>query len=140
MFKKTQSHVLAEEGNNSNVLATLGEGEHIKITHRGGDFVSIGWRFHASVIFNYPALLKCLSQLALQRFKGFFITDAGAFGYNFSDGVLTEYELDGCLESRIEGIEDCAAAEHLEALEPQLLACLATDEVLATLNHLRDTV
>lgn len=53
--------------------------------------------------------------------KAVFITDVGAFAYNFTSDPLTEIELDDYLESRIERI----SAAHLDdALQTQLLACV----------------
>ena len=53
--------------------------------------------------------------------KAVFITEAGFFAYNLANDTLTEIGLDECLESRIEIISDRLD----DALEPQLMACIA---------------
>jgi G3E family GTPase len=99
----------------------LQTGEHLTITNRGEGYISVGWRFHASVVFNHDKLFTFLTGISVRRLKAFFITDVGVFGYNLSDHALTEMELDDVLESRLECID--THEDVLEGFEYQLLAC-----------------
>lgn len=99
----------------------LPEGDYIKIENRADGFTSIGWRFHASILFDRVQLHELLSGLAIQRVKAIFITSDGVFGYNLSDQMLTEVELDKSQESCIEGIDD--EETGFENLEADLLSC-----------------
>jgi hypothetical protein len=101
----------------------LAEGDYITIKKQADGFTSIGWRFHASILFDRGRLFAFFSGLTLQRVKAIFITPDGVFGYNFSDQALTEVELDEAQESCIEGIDNDEMV--FEGFEVSLLACKA---------------
>jgi G3E family GTPase len=101
----------------------LAAGDYMTIKKQADGFTSIGWRFHASILFDRGRLFAFFSGLTLQRVKAIFITSDGVFGYNFSDQALTEVELDEAQESCIEGIDNDEMA--FEGFEASLLACKA---------------
>ena len=92
----------------------------LKAENQGEGFISQGWRFAPEIEFNRCQLYFWLNGLSVERVKAAFITTEGIFGYNLADEMLTEVELDECMESRIEiisSIED-------EAWERELMACI----------------
>jgi G3E family GTPase len=111
------------QSQDSDILETtpLETDQYVKINNSGEGFFSVGWRFHASIVFNHHQLFTFLSGVSAQRLKGFFITEEGMFGYNVSDCRLSEFELDDALESRVECID--MDETILNALENDLLAC-----------------
>ncbi|MDP2562277.1 GTP-binding protein [Psychrobium sp. 1_MG-2023] len=95
----------------------------IKACNEGEGFKSIGWRFSPTKVFYRHKLISFLSKLPklqIERVKAVFITNDGIFAYNLTTDMLTEEELDDCLESRVEMI----ATELPESLETQLMTCL----------------
>jgi G3E family GTPase len=101
----------------------LAAGDYMTIKKQADGFTSIGWRFHASILFDRGRLFAFFSGLTPQRVKAIFITSDGVFGYNFSDQALTEVELDEAKESCIEGIDNDEMV--FEGFEASLLACKA---------------
>jgi G3E family GTPase len=101
----------------------LAEGDYIKIKKHADGFTSVGWRFHASILFDKDRLFELFSGLTLQRVKAIFITSDGVFGYNFSDQALTEVELDEAQESCVEGIDNDETV--FDDFEAELLSCKA---------------
>jgi len=99
----------------------LPEGDYIKVKKQADGFTSVGWRFHASILFDRGRLFEFFSGPTLQRVKAIFITPDGVFGYNFSDQALTEVELDEAQESCLEGIDNDETV--FEGFEAGLLAC-----------------
>jgi G3E family GTPase len=99
----------------------LPKGDWLKIKKQADGFTSVGWRFHASILFDRGRLFELFSGLTLQRAKAICITPDGVFGYNFSDNALTEVELDEAQESCIEGIDNDETV--FEDFEAGLLAC-----------------
>lgn len=94
----------------------------LKIENSGEGYESIGWRFSPEIMFNRDAIFSLLSGICAERLKAVFITKDGIWGYNATVDALTEFELDDCLESRIEII-----ALSREAIdESELLKCIAT--------------
>ena len=79
----------------------------------------MGWRFASELIFDYENLFSFLNSLQAERLKAVFITDKGVFGYNLTEDALNEFELDDCLESRIEIISN----EIQNDWEKQLMQC-----------------
>lgn len=75
---------------------------YLKIENSGEGYNSIGWRFSPDILFNKKLLYTWLCGLEVERMKGVFITEDGVFAYNIADATLTEFELDDCLESRVE--------------------------------------
>ena len=75
---------------------------YLKAENQSGTFNSIGWRFSAEMLFDYPKLQVFLSGIVAQRLKGIIITNRGIFAFNYAQGTLSEYAVDDCLESRIE--------------------------------------
>ena len=88
---------------------------YLSIDNQGEGFYSRGWVFKPQWIFDADKLYALLLGVEAERIKGVFITDQGIAAYNKADNVLTQTELDDCLDSRIECISaDTAALEHLE--------------------------
>lgn len=92
----------------------------IKAVNEGQGFTSVGWRFAANKVFSREKLFLLLTGVTAERIKAVFITDVGVFGYNAVSDAMTEFELDDCLESRIEIIADGID----DSLETQLLDCI----------------
>ena len=98
---------------------------YIGATNSTDGFESVGWRFSADKLFDYPKVFDFLQQLQVDRAKAVFITERGIYGYNLAGTILSEIEIDECVESRIEII-----AEHInEGWETALLGCLVSDSV-----------
>tara|TARA_B100000809_G_C15099076_1_gene516179 strand:- start:311 stop:1315 length:1005 start_codon:yes stop_codon:yes gene_type:complete len=92
----------------------------IKAINEGEGYISIGWIFLPDQIFDYHKLSIFFKDIGVQRVKAVFITNHGAFSYNYTADGLTQKELNDCVESRIEII-----SEYLEdRLERQLMACM----------------
>ena len=88
---------------------------YLSIDNQGEGFYSRGWVFKPQWTFDADKLYALLLGVEAERIKGVFITDQGIAAYNKADNVLTQTELDDCLDSRIECISaDTAALEHLE--------------------------
>ncbi|MFT7108448.1 MAG: G3E family GTPase [Psychrobacter glaciei] len=92
----------------------------IKAINQGEGYISIGWIFLSDKIFDYQKLSLFLKGISTQRVKAVFITNYGAFSYNYTADGITQKELNKCRESRIEII-----SEYLDdGLEAQLMACM----------------
>jgi len=101
----------------------LPESGYLSAENSGEGYESIGWRFSPTRVFSRTKLYAFLTGLDVERMKAVFITDAGVFGYNLTSDILTELELDDCIESRIEII-----CHQLDAAwETKLLNCALTD-------------
>lgn len=96
------------------------ENGYIKAINSGEGFYSLGMRFSPDIEFSRKQLLNWMNGLLAERMKAVFITTEGIFGYNLSDGVLTEIELDDCFESRFEMI----SADNEFDNEEELLSCI----------------
>lgn len=96
---------------------------YLSIENQGEGFFSRGWIFKPEWIFDANKLYRLLSGIDAERIKGVFITEQGIIAFNKADEVLTQMELDDCLDSRIELI--CADKAILAELEPTLLECVA---------------
>lgn len=95
---------------------------YIKAHNQGEGFQSVGWRFSPSHVFEHKKLFDLLNGIQAERMKAVFITEKGVFAYNLTADALTEFELDECMESRIEII-----SEQLDdALEAQLMDCIVS--------------
>ncbi len=93
---------------------------YIKAHNQGEGFQSVGWRFSPSHVFEHNKLFDLLNGIQAERMKAVFITEKGVFAYNLTTDALTQFELDECMESRIEII-----SEQLDdALEGQLMDCI----------------
>ena len=77
---------------------------YLKVENAGEGYRSLGWRFSPDKIFDRQLLFSYLSRMRAERMKAVFITSEGVYAYNATTDGLTEYELDDCLESRIEAI------------------------------------
>ncbi|RLU00652.1 CobW family GTP-binding protein [Ketobacter sp.] len=88
--------------------------------NEGAGYRSIGWRFPQELRFDYKKLYLLLSGMKVERMKAVFITDRGQFGFNLTLDALSQHQLDGCTESRVEIINDTLDAEW----ERALLDCL----------------
>lgn len=89
---------------------------YLKVENAGEGYRSIGWRFAPDKVFDRRALYSWLTGLRAERMKAVFITDDGVFGYNLTQDALTEFELDDCMESRIEIIAERIEPEWETAL------------------------
>lgn len=69
-------------------------------------YFSSGWIFSADFIFDYTKTFALLNGCNEERLKAVLITDQGVFGFNKSGAVLTEFELDDAMDSRIEIIQN----------------------------------
>lgn len=92
----------------------------IKAVNTGEGYHSVGWRFSIDTLFNHHKLLAFLNTISAERIKGVFNTDIGTFGYNINNDNLTETQLNGVKESRIEII----LQSESDLLEAQLMACI----------------
>ncbi|MEM8497160.1 MAG: GTP-binding protein [Pseudomonadota bacterium] len=102
---------------------------YVSACNEGEGFKSIGWRFSPQKVFDRSRLYGFLSGLDVERMKAVFITTDGVYGYNLTRDALSEIELDDCLESRIEIINnglnpdwenkltECLAAEFQDAVQ-----------------------
>lgn len=69
-------------------------------------YFSSGWIFNPDFIFDYTKTFALLNGCNEERLKAVLITDRGVFGFNKSGAVLTEFELDDAMDSRIEIIQN----------------------------------
>ncbi len=99
--------------------APLPESGYVTASNSGEGFESMGWRFSPAYVFDRDRLGAFLNGLQVERMKAVFITEQGVFGYNMTRDALTEFELDECMESRIEIIADHVADDW----EDRLIAC-----------------
>ena len=83
---------------------TLPEEGFLCIDNQGEGFFSRGWVFSPEWVFDAAKLHGLLVGVDAERIKGVFVTAQGITAYNKADGVLTEFELDDCLDSRIESL------------------------------------
>jgi G3E family GTPase len=123
---KTTSQILSWHNNHKSDIKPLSADKpipdcgFIKAINEGEGYMSIGWIFLSDKIFDYHKLSVFLKDIRAQRVKAVFITNYGAFSYNYTADGLTQKELNECMESRIEII-----SEYLEdRLETQLMACI----------------
>jgi G3E family GTPase len=123
---KTTSQILPWHNNHKSDIKPLSADKpipdcgFIKAINEGEGYMSIGWIFLSDKIFDYHKLSVFLKDIRAQRVKAVFITNYGAFSYNYTADGLTQKELNECRESRIEII-----SEYLEdRLETQLMACI----------------
>ena len=118
----THAHATSSESkpSASGVEAPLPASGYMQVNNTGEGYNSVGWRFSPDKVFNRQQIFQLLSGLQVERAKGVFITPEGVFGYNVTADTVTEFELDDCLESRIEVI---GAGENLLE-ELKLLQCL----------------
>lgn len=100
----------------------LQDAGYLSIDNEGEGFFSRGWIFTPEWVFDSRKLYSLLLSVKAERIKGVFITDQGISAYNKADDVLTEAELDDCMDSRIECIS--SDRQSLETLEEALLDCV----------------
>jgi len=91
----------------------------IKAVNEGEGFHSIGWRFSSQYIFDKVKLADFMLNAKAERIKTVFVTKEGSVGLNLADDILTESELAGIDESRIEII----SSELDSELESKLMEC-----------------
>lgn len=118
-----EAHSHEEKNNEDLSRADMGEQGFVKAENQGEGFVSIGWRFDSSKVFNDRKLNTFLAGLNAERMKAVFITQQGIYGYNLTSDALTRIELDECFESRIEII----AYNKDVNWQEELLKCLDSD-------------
>jgi G3E family GTPase len=90
--------------------------------NQGMGYYSLGWLLAEDQIFDHQALTKWLAQLNVERLKGLFITNQGAWVMNLKDQVFTEMPTRKLQQSRIEIIHNQALDKKI--LEKALLKCL----------------
>ncbi len=102
------NHEHEHEHEHEHFDASLIEEEQISETgfilkkNQGENYESIGWRFSPDNVFNREELNLWLNELNVERLKAVFITHDGIFGYNKTQDAMQEFELDDCIDSRIE--------------------------------------
>lgn len=101
---------------------TLPDEGFLCIDNQGEGFFSRGWVFSPEWVFDAAKLYSLLVGVDAERIKGVFVTTQGITAYNKADGVLTEFALDDCLDSRIECIS--TAPEVFAHLETALFDCV----------------
>lgn len=109
-------------------------------------YLSVGWIFEPSLSFDFDRLVAFVTNLKSHviRLKAVMITLEGIAGFNLIDEALTIFELDDCLDSRLEiiislGVDDkttSRADEHqtekirstelAQKWQTVLLSCLAS--------------
>ncbi|WP_022960415.1 CobW family GTP-binding protein [Spongiibacter tropicus] len=102
----------------------LPEQGYVSVDNQGESFFSRGWVFDPAWTFDADRLYQLLLGIRAERIKGVFITARGIVAYNKADEVLSEFELDDTLDSRIECISSDTAA--FEGLEAALLDCVVS--------------
>ena len=65
-------------------------------------FITEGWIFNSTYVFDFDKLFHLISSLSVERIKGIFITNHGVFGFNQADGIVSSQELDESANSRVE--------------------------------------
>lgn len=118
MVEAAQEHELEAPEDRFAAIPIPPEG-YLSAANRGDGFVSRGWRFSPTWVFDHDALFAFISGVAAERLKAVFTTERGIFAYNRANDQLMVAELDECLESRLEII----AAEADEGWHAALLAC-----------------
>lgn len=125
--RDSHHHHHGEHGDQQNSVEDLPpvaipEAGFVCIDNQGEGFVSRGWVFSPDWVFDARRLYNLLVEVDAERIKGLFITEDGIKAFNKADGVVTEYELDDCLDSRIE----CIALEQsaLTDMESALFDCV----------------
>ena len=93
-----------------------------RVCNEGEGFVSYGWVFSSTRIFEYQKIISALSYLEVERLKAVMITDNGVFAFNFADGILSHQEVDEAHDSRLEFI--AADVDLAKELASQLEAVL----------------
>lgn len=95
---------------------------YIKKINQGDGYHSVGWRFREDKIFCRDDLFGFLNSVEVERLKAVVNTENGVFGYNVSEGSVTEISLFGGGQSCIEIISESVNDQW----ETQLLDCLIT--------------
>ena len=101
---------------------TLPEQGYVSVDNQGEGFYSRGWIFDPAWTFDADKLYNVLLGINAERVKGVFITARGIVAYNKVDEVLSEFELDDTLDSRIECISSDVAT--FNGLEAALMDCV----------------
>lgn len=78
------------------------ESGFFQAVNQGDGFKSEGWRVSPEIVFDNEKLVTWLHSIDVERMKAVIITNKGIYGFNLSDGLLTQIEIDECFESRIE--------------------------------------
>ncbi|BDX08614.1 CobW family GTP-binding protein [Planctobacterium marinum] len=70
--------------------------------HQKEGFITEGWIYDGSHIFDFNLVFSLLSSVSVERLKGVFITERGIFGFNKAEDILSCVELDESDDSRLE--------------------------------------
>lgn len=109
--------------NNIETEKTIPKSGFLKFENTGEGFHAVGWRYAPDIVFKRKTLISWIAQLIVERLKAVVITSEGIFSFNLADGVLSQQELNECLETRIEII----TVEINPQWDAQLSLCI--DEV-----------
>lgn len=91
-------------------------------------FITEGWIFNATHVFDFDMLFHLISSVPVERIKGIFITNRGVFGFNQADGVVSSQELDESDSSRVELIRKDSSALDIDVEAKLNAALLASQE------------
>ena len=70
--------------------------------HQKDGFITEGWIYDDSHVFDFNLIFSQLSSVSVERLKGVFITERGIFGFNKAEDILSCIELDESDDSRLE--------------------------------------
>ncbi len=102
-------------------LETPSEG-FVRADNQGEGFFSRGWIFNPGWQFNKRSLFDLIQGIEAERLKGVFITPHGCVGINKVDNVVTQLNLETCVDSRVEIIS--SRLDTFDEVEEALLNCL----------------
>lgn len=97
----------------------------VRLSNQGEGFISHGWIFEPSLIFDRKAVYQSLSQTKAERIKALVRTNEGSVGYNFAGDAPSELALESLEDSRIEVI--ATESFDVEKLEQELLKAAGKD-------------
>ncbi len=104
------------------VAPEIPEAGYLRIDNEGEGFLSQGWIFDPSWIFDEEQLHSLLLGVDAERVKAVFLTEGGVTAFNMVDGVLTKSSLDESADSRVEVISSDPGS--FVGLEEALLGCV----------------
>ena len=96
----------------------------IRLSNNGNGFVSHGWIFRTSFMFDDNALTRLIETTPAERIKALIRTNNGYLGYNFSGEVVEKLKLRPLPDSRLELIAD--QDFRVDLFEASLLATVQT--------------
>ena len=118
---ESPAHVHTQESESMAIEEPLPESGFIQALNEGEGFSSVGWRFSPAFTFDRDRLFAFFSGLEVERLKAVVITSDGVFGYNLTEDALTEFELDDCLETKVEIIAGAINSDWEQELKDCIL-------------------